>query len=297
MGSAATRSRPAGRASGDPASRWTRRLVDNAWVARGLRIGMGARGAAYLVLAYLVARIAFGALGHGGTNKPASGPGIAQALAAQDGGRSVLALLAVGLALYALFSAVDALIHHDGESPAAKRWGDRALSAWGAVVYGAFSAYAFATVRSGASRGDSSEQSRRQHSRWSSEVLRWPGGRVYIGLIAAVLFVIAGFLISRAIRRSFSSRLDRDAMGARTWRFAMVCGTVGCAGRAGIFGLAGGFVMRAAIEDDPHDGQGVDGALRLFAADRAGAYALGMLAAALAGYALYLLVEARFRRI
>lgn len=270
-------------------------LAESRWGDRALRIGMAARGLVFLILGYLVVRVATGALGPPSESAPTSLPGVPEALAARTG-PAVIVLLAVGLAFYAVFSAVDAILHHDDECPAAKRWGDRALSAWGFVMYAAFSAYSFHVALS-ASGGTSSAQDQRQKTRWSAEVLQWPAGWLWLGLLGALLLAMAAFLVSRAWRRSFRPRLDRRRMGTGAWRAAMVLGVVGYVGRAGLFGVVGGCVMSAAIENDPRHGQGVDGALRLLAESTAGTVALWLLAVALACYAAYVFLEARYRYV
>lgn len=277
--------------------RLTRTLAHRPWVEHALRAGLVARAVVYLLVAYLVVRIAFGILGGPGTSAAASGPGVAQAIARRSGGHVALFVLAVGLLLYAAFSAVDALTHHDREAPAAKRWGDRALSAWGVVVYGVFSGYCFNTVASARPSGHSSTQSQQQDEQWSARVLRWPGGQVWLALLGAVLLAIAAFLLSRAIRRSFRPRLERTRMGTRVWGLTVALGTAGYGGRALLFGIVGWFVMSAAVEDDPQHGQGVDGSVRLLAAAPAGPPVLCVLAAGLVLYGGYLVLEARYRHV
>jgi hypothetical protein len=96
------------------------RLSGSRWGEGALRVGMASRGLVFLLLAYLVARVAMGVLGPASESAPASLPGVPEVLAARIG-HPVIAVLAVGLALYALLSAVDAILHHNDESPAAKR--------------------------------------------------------------------------------------------------------------------------------------------------------------------------------
>lgn len=269
-------------------------LAGSRWGERALRVGLACRGLVFVILAYLVARVATGALGAPSSSAPASLPGVPEALAAQAG-RPVILVLAVGLALYAVFSAVDAILHHDEESPAAKRWGDRGLSAWGFVMYAAFSVYTFRVALS--SQRTSSAQDQRQKAQWSARVLRWPAGWFWLGLLATVLIAMALFLVSRAWRRSFRPRLDRDRMGRRTWQAAMVLGSVGYLGRAGLFAVVGGCVLSAAVENDPRHGQGVDGSLRLLASSTAGEVGLWLLTAALFAYGLYMFFETRYRYV
>lgn len=273
----------------------TAAVADSRWGDRALRAGLAARGIVFFIFGYLVARVALGALGHSSTSKPADLTGVPEALAAEPGGRPLLVVLAVGMVLYALFSLEDAIRHHDNESPKAKRWGDRALSAWGFVMYAGLSAYSFDVAVSGGHTSTSKDT--RQKTKWSAEVLRWPGGAVWLGMLAAVLLIMAVFLVSRAARRSFRPRLVRQRMSRRAWRIAMVLGTLGYLGRAALFGIVGGCIMSAAIEDDPSNGQGVDGSVRILAESTAGVVLLWALAAMLVIYGLYVFVEMRYRRV
>jgi len=283
-----------------PRSAGSRKLVRGLerhdWMRRALRVGLASRGVVYLLIGYLVARIALGALDGPGTQHTASGPGVAQAIAQQTGGQAVLVVLAVGLLLYALFSLVDALLHHEDEAPAAKRWGDRALSAWGFVVYGLFSGYSFVTASS-PPKGPSAPKSHHQDTEWSARVLGWPGGQFWLALLGFVLLGIGVFLLSRTLRRSFRERLPREDMGPSTWRLAVGLGTSGYFGRALLFGVVGWYVVNAAIENDPRHGQGVDGSVRMLARSTAGPPLLWVLAIALMLYGLYMFVEARYRRV
>lgn len=272
-------------------------VADNLWGDRGARAGLAARGLVYLLLGYLIAHIAVGGLGGSSTNKSASGPGVAQTVAAQPGGRALLTVLGAGLVLYAMFSLLDAVLHHDDEQPAAKRWGDRFLSTWGFLLYGVFGIYCFLTAASSDAGQQTASQSDRQQSRWSERVLDWPAGWFYLGALGIVLLGIAAFLVSRCIRMSFRGRFERKQMSPWVWRSAVVLGVVGYLGRAGLFALVGAFVFGAAIENDPRHGNGVDGSARSFAQSTAGPYLLWALAIALIAYGIYMFFEARYRKV
>lgn len=278
--------------------RQTRRVARSTWGERLARIGLAARGVVFLLLGYLVLRVALGALGtNDGSSSPASLPGVADALDQQAGGQFILTVLGVGLAMYALFSLIDTILHHDDESPSSKRWGDRALSAWGVVMYTGFSVYCFLIAASPSPSGESSAHDRSQKAHMTADVLSWPGGPVWLGLLAALFLVMAGFLVSRAWRRSFQPRLNRDRMSDRMWRVATVLGALGYLGRAALFGVVGGCIMDAAIENAPRYGQGVNGALRVIASSTPGPPLLGVLAALLAVYGVYMFVETRYRYV
>jgi Domain of Unknown Function (DUF1206) len=275
----------------------TRRAADDPWVERAARVGVAVRGLVFLVLAYLVARIATGALGGDSTRKPASGTGVAQSIAAQSGGHVALFALAIGLLCYALFSGLDAILHHQTEHSTVKRWLARAQGVWGFALYGAFSIFCFVTAASGGSTGQSSRKEDAQQAQWSARVLRWPGGWLLLGLLALVLFGIACFFLVQALRQDFRKPLDESSMGPGVQRAMIILGTVGFFGRAALFALVGWFVAHAAIEDDPSNGQGVDGSARALANDAGGAALLWVLAIALVAFALFLLIESRYRRV
>ncbi|MGA9635110.1 MAG: DUF1206 domain-containing protein, partial [Solirubrobacterales bacterium] len=61
--------------------------------------------------------------------------------------------------------------------------------------------------------------------------------------------------------------------------------------------LVAAFVIKAAVEHDPSEAIGLDGALEKLAAQDAGPLLLAIVAAGLATYGLYLIIEARFRRV
>lgn len=274
----------------------TEQLASSPWGQRFARTGMAARGVVFVVLAYLVARIADGALGPA-NQSPASLLGVAQALDKEPGGDIALAVLAAGLVLYAMFSLIDTVLHHNHESPAAKRWGDRALSAWGFVMYSAFAAYCIdiAVTTPGKPQTGSSEQY--QKTRLSAQVLRWPGGVFWLGLLGSLVSIMGLFLVVRAARRSFRPRLERDRMSPRAWLVANILGTIGYVGRACLFLIVGGCILAAAVKDDPRYGQGVNGAAHVFAGSTAGSVVLGLVAAMLLVYGLYMFVETRYRRV
>ena len=267
------------------------------WARRAARAGIAARGVVFLGLGYLLARIALGALGDGGTGTSVSGQGVASAIAAQSGGRVALGVLGVGLLLYALYSLFEAVRGPVGERSEAKRWALRGRSLWQAALYGTFGVYCLAKAMSATSGSGSSAHQNRQQEQWSARVLRWPAGWLWLLLLALVLFVLAGVQLRNCIKQSFLEDLERGRMSARAWTAARVLGVAGHAGRTGTFALVGWFVAQAAFEDDPNKGRGVDGSARMLASSSGGPVLLWLLAAGLVAFGLYLFVEARYRRV
>jgi hypothetical protein len=274
----------------------SREAADKSWVDRAARVGVAVRGVVFFVLAYLVARIASGALGGSSTGKSASGSGVAQAVAAQSGGTVMVFLLGVGLACYAAFSALDTVLHSDDSSDA-KRWAKRVHGGFRTAVYAAFSVYSLYTAFRPQNQSGKSEHENKEQAHWSAKVLSWPAGWVWLGLLGLGLLIGAGVLVVTGVRRSFLDDLDEHRMTARAKSLATWTGVAGHIGRAALYGSAGWFVGQAAIQNDPSDSQGVDGSLRSFADNAAGAAFLYAVAAALVAFGVYMFVEARYRRV
>jgi hypothetical protein len=196
-----------------------------------------------------------------------------------------------------LLSLLDAVIRHNRERSAVRRWGGRAISAWAFALYGTFSGYAVVTALSGRTAGGSARHEDNRQAHWSAEVLRWPAGWLWLGALGAALAVIAVVLAVQAVRGTFRDNLDVRRMTARSRRFAIIVGGAGHLGRAALFAIVGGFILAAAVDDNPSDGQGVDGSVRRLAGTTAGAVLLYLVAVAMVLFGVYLLVEARYRRV
>ena len=67
--------------------------------------------------------------------------------------------------------------------------------------------------------------------------------------------------------------------------------------RGVVFAMVGVFLGKAALEYDPQEAVGIDGALLKLVEAPLGPVLLGAVAAGLVAYAVYCLVEARFREI
>ena len=74
-------------------------------------------------------------------------------------------------------------------------------------------------------------------------------------------------------------------------------GVFGHVARAVIFALIGYGLIKAAIDYDPTEAIGLDGALRKLADASYGPALLGVVAAGLVGFAFYSIADARYRKV
>ena len=125
----------------------------------------------------------------------------------------------------------------------------------------------------------------------------WPAGR-WIVLAVAIGFVADGlYNVYRGWSKKFRERLNEHEMHGTVRTWAIRSGVVGHVARGVVFAMIGVFLGKAALEYDPQEAVGIDGALLKLVEAPMGKVLLGIVAAGLIAYAVYCLVEARYREI
>jgi len=263
------------------ARREGRRAVD-----RLARLGLGARGVVYLLVAYIAARIAFLQSG-----QQADRQGALQEIAHNTPGKVVLIVMAVGFFGYASWRITQVFSGSPGDD-GAKDWGKRATSAGRALLYLGF-AYSTARTAVSGQGGSGSDSTSKQAT---AGVLSHSGGRTLV-IAAGAAFIIVGIALAiRGVLRKFESNLKTEQMSEKTEHAVATLGVAGQTARGIVFAVIGGFLIDAAASFDPQKAQGLDGALR--AVDRAtgGRFLLVLVAMGLACFGAYSLAEARYRK-
>lgn len=262
--------------------------AESTWLARLARAGLAARGLLYVVVAILALNVA---AGHDETR--ADKQGALQAVVRQPFGRTLILLLAVGFAGYAVWRFVEAAVgpsdEPDERKAMLKRIGYAARSALYVFFFG--SAVKVFIWASEAATSETVE------SDWTQRVLDWPGGTwlvqgVGLGLIGAGLYIGWRGLTGKFRKRLKSFEMDR---AERLW--IRVVGTFGMVARMVISIMMGVFLIVAARVHDPEQAVGIDGALKRLADRTYGPALLVAVAFGLAAYGLYSFAEARFRRV
>lgn len=88
--------------------------------------------------------------------------------------------------------------------------------------------------------------------------------------------------------------MDELSVSGRVRRLVERLGIVGHVARGAVFALVGVFLMKAAIEFDPNEAEGPDGALARLAEQPYGQVLLGITAAGLLADAAYCAADARY---
>jgi hypothetical protein len=130
-----------------------------------------------------------------------------------------------------------------------------------------------------------------------ARVLGWPLGRWLVGLAGLIVIGGGAYQLYKAYSMDFSEHMMWSEMSATERRWIVVLGRAGLAARGIVQGLVALFVLQAALRCDPSTVQGSGGALQTLARPPFGLWTVGVVAAGLAGYGMYMLAAARYSRI
>jgi Domain of Unknown Function (DUF1206) len=263
-----------------------RRAAHGDWVERAGRVGLVAKGVSYALIGILAIQIP---LGQGG--QAADRQGVLRQLATEPWGKAALIALAVGFACYGAWRLIDAVVDRQNAGSEAKGLAKRAKSLGLAVLYFASAVTAVMLVRSSSADTGGNEQQE------TARVLEWPAGRWIVLAVAAGFLAEGLWSAYRGASRKFRKRLKIQEMSRATERFAVASGVIGHISRGVVFAMVGVFVGKAAIEYDPSEAVGIDGALLKLVDASYGPVLLFLVAAGLIAYAVYCMVEARYRVI
>jgi hypothetical protein len=250
------------------------------WLSRA---GFAARGIVYLIIGILAIKLALG-----GSGTSANQQGALRAIAAQPFGEVLLILVAVGLGGYALWRLVRGLLGHGPEGSDSGL--DRVAAIASGVVYAGLCAIAIEILLgSGAGSGGAQKT--------TAGVFGWPAGTWLVAIAGVVLIGVGLFMGYRGISKDFLEDSKTEQMSARTRRWIEWIGSVGHLARMVVFCLVGVFLINAAIDYNPHQAVGLDGALAKIDHASFGPFVLGLVAAGLIAFGVYSLSDARYRRI
>ena len=262
-----------------------RRAGKSPWVERLGRLGLVAKGVLYAVIGILAIEVALG-----GREESPDRSGALRTIAEQPFGKGLLIALALGFGGYALWRLAQAILDRDDEGDDAKGLAKRATNLAKAAWYGTLCGLTISVLVGGSGGGGSEQQQ-------TAGVFDRPGGRYAVYAAGLAFLGAAAFNGYRAVTCKFNKKLRTGRMNDAEEAAATGVGILGHLARMVVFGLIGAFLFRAAWEYDPKKARGLDGALLEVAQAPYGGLLLGGVALGLLAYALYCLVQARYRDI
>lgn len=282
--------------SDDVGSETARRAArENPAVIAFGRIGWAAKGVVYGLTGVLALAIVFGSGSSGGSGnsgEEASQSGALARIAENPAGTVLLMVLAVGLAVYALWRIVTILLPADND---AEGWLTRVGYGVSAIVYATLAWTAVSIATAPQPSQQSSEDARVE--RITRDFMEMTGGRAIIFVAGAVLVVVGGVFLWKAYDAGFTSQLEGRGIGPLSYRHLVTLGRIGWVGRAGMMALIGYFLCRAAIVFDPDEAQGLDGSLRRAAGSTAGTLLVIVVGVGLVVYGAFCVLTAPQRRL
>jgi hypothetical protein len=241
--------------------------------------GLVARGVLYLLLAFTAFRVVFG---H--SHAQVDSRGALHEFAGSGAGAVVLVLLALGFLGLAFWNVVDVITAGSGSD---EKPGRRLADVARAVAYGVLAVVTVSiAVAGGGSHTDQKSKT------WTATVLGWPAGRLLVGavgvavIVAGIVLVVRVFLGRPPEQRSIVGATPNDP------RPVHVLGVVGNFARGVVVALVGVFVLVAAIQHDPNETVGLDGALKRLLDESFGPALVVAVALGFAAYGVYSLARA-----
>ncbi len=254
------------------------------WVEKAARSGYVAKALLYATVGILAAQAA---LGHGGRTTDLGGA--LREVVGAPMGEALLLVIARGLAGYAIWRLLDAITDAEGKGGDAKGLARRLGSATRGLGHGALAVAAFglATGSSDGGGGDKREL--------ASKAVDAAGGSWLLWLAAAAVLAYACYQLYRAYAAKLGSQLDVGAASVAMGRWVIGLSRAGIAARGVVFGLVGVLLVRAAQHRSPQAAGGIRDSLQMLG--EMGRWPLALVALGLVAYAVYELLNARYRRI
>ncbi|AUI59224.1 hypothetical protein B1H26_20495 [Amycolatopsis sp. BJA-103] len=246
-------------------------------IARG---GLVCYAVVHLLVAWLAAQVALG------DKARADKAGALQVVVA-EGGAWLLWLIAAGLAVLALWQLSEAATGHR-HVDARRRTVRRIVSGIEVVLYGLVSYSAVKVAISGADDGQGS---------MVADILAESYGQVLVTVVGIGVVAVAVFLAQRGFRKTFVRELDFGKASGTTRTTTIRLGQVGWIALSAAYGTIGVLTVIAAVTFDPAKASGLDAALKTLVAQPYGGPMLLTLAAGIAAFGAFALLDARFRKI
>lgn len=237
------------------------------------RAGFAARGIMYILIGFL-------ALKFGRTE----GSGGALEYLDSGAGQALLVAMALGFLGYGLWRISEAVLDTEGHGDDAKGKVIRAAGLVSGVVHLGLALYA---LRLGLGGGGSSGSGGAEQG--AATTLALPGGQTLLVIASAVLLGAGLYQFIKAAKLGFLRHLDQQACRAAWVRWV---GRLGYAARGAVFLIVAYSLWRAARQDSAQQADGTGEALGSLPPTMQAAVAAG-----LALFGIFSLVEARYRRI
>ncbi|MFP2907259.1 DUF1206 domain-containing protein [Pyxidicoccus sp. 3LFB2] len=250
------------------------------------RVGYASRAAVYAVIGVLALMLA---AGEGG--RATDTHGAVEEVARQPFGSVLLVVLGVGLLAFAVWRFVQSVMDVEGKGRSGKGLVQRSVLGISGVIHVSLALFAFNLLRGRGGSGGGGTKS------MTAELMSKPFGQVLVALVGVAVIGFAVYQFKQATSGKMLDKLSLTGLAARQRTWVERISKAGALARSVVFLLVGTFFLQAAVQADPGEAGGLGEALTTLAKQPFGPWLLGLVALGLVAYAVYQLLEARYRRI
>jgi hypothetical protein len=250
------------------------------------RFGFAARALVYMLVGVLAATAAVGA-----SRRATDAHGAIRAMGRQPFGTTLLFVVGLGLAAYAVWRFLQAGLDLDRKGRDLDGLAARAGFVGSGLVHAGL-AYSSFSLAIGLRRGRSDGV-----REWATRIMDTTYGPWVVGAAGLAVIGSGVYQFYKAYAGKYQDDLRLRSMSAGERRWLHHIGRAGLCARGVTFGLVGWFLLHAALDVNPHEARGVAGALRVLERQDHGPWLLAAVAVGLTAYGALSLVDARYRRI
>jgi Domain of Unknown Function (DUF1206) len=256
------------------------------WLVGLARLGYLARAVVYILVGVLAARGAAGTRSGAEDTRGALGE-----LLEAPFGRVILGVVALGLAGYAAWRLVDAVMDAEGRGTEGKAMAKRALVGLSGVTHAALALAAARMALSSTREGGNHEAG------LVARTMEAPFGRWLVVLAGLGIAAFGVYEASRALQGKPLRKLDLSRLESHAREGVEKASKIGGTARGVVYVIIGLLILRAGITYDPSKAGGFGGALETLGRQPAGPWLMGIMALGLVAYGVFEVAEARYRRI
>jgi hypothetical protein len=256
------------------------------WLEWLARFGYAARGLVYMLVGALGVVAAIGA-----AEARLGIHGALRTIVRWPFGSVWLSLVGVGLAGYVLWRFIEAILDPEHKGTAAKGLVQRMAYVISGVVFAKLVFEAFELVIEWGSSPSMTVED------WTALVLAQPFGRWLVGSASGIVILGGLYQFYAAYTATFRDKFKWREMSYREAVWLLRLGRFGYAARGIVFLIIGSFLIFAALQAKAELAGGLSDALLALEGQPFGSWGLGGVALGLIAYGMYVVAEARYRRI
>ncbi|WP_424494673.1 DUF1206 domain-containing protein [Salinimicrobium sp. GXAS 041] len=251
------------------------------------RTGFVAKGTVYGITGILTFMAAFNLGG-----QKAGKLQVLQFLDKQTFGNALLILMGLGLACYAAWRFIQSVSDPEDIGSDAKAKVKRAAFFISGLLYLGLAVLSILRVFGSRGSGGSSGSSAKSSSFLASET-----GLILIGIGGAAVAIVGFFQFYKAYKNDYTKKFDLSSLSEEKRRESISkTAKFGLSARGVLLLIIGYFALQAAISSDPSEIKSTSEAFSFIQDSSYGAWLMGLVAAGLVAYALYMFLMAKYRR-